>query len=70
LKLKFINLIGIMDIQEIQSLSGEPADEYQNLIWKARPIRPKEYRLECPEEYYDWMKMTAAVMEELREIFD
>lgn len=59
-----------MDVQAIQSLSGEPADEYQNLIWKARPIRSKEYRVEYPDEYYEWMKMTSVVMEELREIFD
>lgn len=59
-----------MDVQAIQSLSGEPADEYQNLIWKARPIRPKEHRLTCPDEYVDWMKMNAAVLEELRSLVE
>lgn len=61
-----------MDVYAIQSLPGEPADEYQNLIWKARPqpTRPKEHRLSCPDEYRDWMKINATVMEELRDIFD
>ena len=59
-----------MDVQSIQSLKGEPADEYQNLIWKARLIRPEEYRLKHPDEYYDWMKMNADVLNEFRKILN
>ena len=56
----------------IESLPGEPADEVQNMIWRASRARsasaitnPEEHRLKCPIEYREWLKKNRDVLEEL-----
>ena len=47
----------------IETLKGEPADEVQNLIWRARPTI--EVRFKYPDEFHEWLKKNKYVLDEL-----